>query len=52
MLVRCVVDHEIHDQPHPPTMDLCDQVVEIIKTPEHGIDRLIVADVIAVVVTR
>ena len=52
MLVRHVVDHQVHHRRYPALVHGGEQRVEILERPEHRIDVLVVAVVVAVVVLR
>ena len=50
VLVRCMVQHQVHDDPDIPFLRLRDQFLHIRKGSEHGIDVLIIRDVVSVVI--
>jgi hypothetical protein len=50
MLVRGVVDHEVHHDPDATVMAPGDQCVEVDQGAEDRVDVVVVADVVAVVV--
>ena len=50
MLVRSVVDHQIHDQPHSPFVYLRQQTLKILHGAELFHNLVIIPDVITVVV--
>ncbi len=50
VLVRGVVHHQVHDDPQAPVVRRGQQPVEVLERPEHRVDVLVVADVVAVVV--
>ena len=52
VLVGGVVDHEVHDQLHAARVHAREQLVEVRERPEHRVDVLVVADVVAGVVLR
>lgn len=52
MLVRGVVDHEIHDETHAPAVESLDERIEVREAAEFLHDVLVVADVVAVVLVR
>ena len=47
-----MVDHQIHDQFHAPTVNLLEQLVKVLHCTVVGMNRPVVADVIAVVIHR
>jgi len=52
VLVGGVIDHQVHHELHPPRVQLGDQLVDVGEGAERGVDVLVVADVVAVVVVR
>jgi hypothetical protein len=52
MLVAGVVDHQVHHDLDAALVGLGQQQVELVEAAEHGVDVLVVADVVAVVVLR
>ena len=52
VLVRGVVDDEVHHEPHAALVQRGDQLVEVGEGAEQRVDVLVVADVVAVVVHR
>ena len=42
MLVRSVVDNQVHHQSHVSLLELADQVVDILKTTVDGVDVFVV----------
>ena len=49
MLIRCVIDDQLGDDPKIATMRLADKGLEIRHTAERGMDVLVIGDVVAVV---
>ena len=49
MLVRGVVDDQVHDQFHPKGVNVCDELIEVVHGPESGIDVLIIGNVVAII---
>ena len=49
MLVRRVVDHELGDDPDAPPVGAFDEALEVVQRSIIGMDRPVVADVVAVV---
>ena len=47
MLIRGVIQHEVHDDAYAVFLGLCQQTIEILQSAVHAIDRLIVGDVVA-----
>jgi hypothetical protein len=52
MLVRGVIDDEVHHELHAAIVQRDHERVEVLEGAERGVDRPIVADVVAVVVVR
>ncbi len=52
VLVGRVVHDEVHDELHAARVQGRDQLVEVAEGPEHGVDVLVVADVVSVVRVR
>ena len=52
VLVGRVVDDQVHDEAHAPLVDVREQAVEVLERPEHGVDVVVVRDVVAVVGLR
>ena len=50
MLVRGVVDHQVHHDPDAPLMGLGQQGVKVLHGAEPGVDGPVVGDVVAVVI--
>ena len=50
MLIRSMVQHQIHDNPDMPSGRLGDQLVHIGKSAEHGVNILIIGNIITVVI--
>ena len=50
VLVRGVVDDEVHDQLHAALVESREQPVQVVQAAEQRVDGLVVADVVAVVV--
>lgn len=52
MLIRGVVDHQIHHDLDAIGMRLSEQGIHIIKSAEHRIDVAVIRDVISVIILR
>ena len=50
MLVGCVRDHKVDENPKPAIMGGREERVEILKRAEHGIDILVVGHVVAEII--
>ena len=49
VLVRSVVDYQVHDQFHSPLVDAINQLLKISHVTEGWINRLIIANVVAII---
>jgi hypothetical protein len=49
MLIRGVVDDQVHDHPQAPVVGFVEQIGEVAETAELGLDAVVVGDVVAVV---
>ena len=49
VLVRSVVDYQVHDQFHSPLMDTINQLLKISYVTEGWINRLIITNIIAII---
>ena len=47
-----VVDDQVHDEAHPPLVDPLQEAVEVRQRAEHGVDVVVVGDVVAIIRLR
>ena len=47
VFVGGVVNDQVHDEAHPPLVDPLQEAVEVRQRAEHGVDVVVVGDVVA-----